>query len=678
MPPPPPPKKAKVDVREDSRSAWKITRITARDVQVELEKMRAAEERSSASSNSASQDSDINHRQANRAPLDDVKMQDSSGLEASPDDLAFELEAVADTYPAVRTMIAEGTDPAVAVYDAVRIFIAQCVSNSLGVDLQSAYAGVDYGKKGSDFTVAFTPNDWIEAAVPKSPFVHFTVRTSTLARAVLGQVHNLTHCTPTGLPAYGGNASGHDKKVVLEYSSPNIAKQFHVGHMRSTILGAFLANVYRACGWEVVSLNYLGDWGKQFGLVAVGFERYGDAAALERDPIKHIFEVYVKINQDAKKDEAVHEAARVFFQRMETGDQAALALWQQWRDLSIEKYEAEYAQLNISFDEYIGESMVSHQIQDEAFVQLVALGLTKEAEDGGTLIDLEAHKLQTTVLRKKDGTSLYLIRDIAGAIQRWHKYQFDKMIYVISSQQDLHMAQVLKTLDLMGYEWADRLEHINHGLILGMSTPQGTVPMSTRLGTVVFLEDIVRKAAMTVHEHMQKNEAKYAAIEDPEAVALEIGVCAVKIQDMAAKRILNYNFAEERVFSFEGDTGPYLQYTHVRLASLERKNPDVIPLPPPDEINTELLDEHQARAIIFLLGTYPDVVRTALKTHEPSGVVTFAMRLARLISSALEALAVKYEEDLDKKRARMWLFISARDVLGAAMRLLTLTPLERM
>jgi len=472
-----------------------------------------------------------------------------------------------------------GTDPNVAIYDAIRLSIAQRIHTALGVELALAYAGVDYGKKGEDFTVAvprfrlkgkpdeianklvaaFEADEWIEKAVAQPPFVHFTVRTSTLNRAVLGQINNQTHCTPNKVPAYGSNDSGAGKKLILEYSSPNIAKQFHVGHLRSTIIGAFLSNVYRACGWDVVSLNYLGDWGKQFGLIAVGFERYGNQEALERDAIKHLFDVYVKINADADADEAVHDAARAWFRRMEDGDETALSNWRQWRALSVKKYEAEYAQLNVAFDEYIGESTVSQKSQDDALKKLDELGLTQES-NGAVIIDLEKHKLASAVVRKKgacfslvfirfsdpvtDGTSLYLTRDIGGAIERWEKYKFDKMIYVISSQQDLHVAQFFKVLSLMGFEWAQRLEHVNYGLVQGMST---------RRGTVVFLEDIIREAGTVMHDQMKQNEAKYAAVTDPEGTAREIGISAVKIQDMAAKRIGNYNFAWERMTSFEGD-----------------------------------------------------------------------------------------------------------------------------
>jgi arginyl-tRNA synthetase len=416
----------------------------------------------------------------------------------------------------------------------------------------------------------------------------------------------------------------------------------------------------------------------------------------------------VNINKDAESDPGVKTAAAAWFKRMEEGDEDALKNWRVWRELSVKKYAEEYERLNVHFDVYTGESKVGKKWQDFALERLEEMGLISDVE-GAKLVDLEKWKLGKAVLRKKgtfvpfvvspvshpclddsDGTSIYLTRDIGGAIERYEQHKFDKMLYVISSQQDLHTAQFIKILHLMEFPWASAIEHVNYGLVLGMST---------RKGTVVFLEQIIREAASVMHEQMKKNQEKYAAVEDPEQTSLEVGLAAIKIQDMAAKRcatsslslcchtdrtlagfrINNYTFNWDRMTSFEGDTGPYLQYAHVRLTSLTRKNPELLPLPPPDQIAAETLAEQPAaREIVFLLGTYPDVVRTALRTHEPSGVVTFAFRLAHAISSAWETVVVKGEADVERARARMWLYLCARDVLGAAMRLLSIRPLERM
>ncbi|KAJ6549186.1 hypothetical protein B0H10DRAFT_2129089 [Mycena sp. CBHHK59/15] len=580
-------------------------------------------------------------------------------------------------------------DSSTCVLDAFRSSIAKRVAAALpSLTEKQVYPAVDYGKKGADFTIAlprfklgkvddvaaqvtaqFQPDEYIESITHDKAFLHFQCKSTTLIREVLTQVHTLTYLTPDKIPCYGSNTSGQGKKVIIEYSSPNIAKSFHVGHLRSTIIGGFLANLYKACGWDVISMNYLGDWGTQFGLIATGFEKYGSREELEKDAIKQLFDVYVKVNKDAEVDPNVKAEAAQWFKRMEDGDESSLANWRVWRALSVKKYAEEYDRLNIVFDVYTGESMVGKEWQDKALSRLEELGLIEDVE-GAKIVNLEQWKLGKAVLRKRDGTSIYLTRDIGGAIERYEKYKFDKMIYVVSSQQDLHLAQFFKILQLMKFTWAESLQHINYGLVQGMST---------RKGTVVFLDQIIKEAAQVMHEQMQKNEEKYKAVVDPETVSMEIGITGVKIQDMAAKRINNYTFNWDRMKSFEGDTGPYLQYAHVRLSSILRKNPHLLPLPPPSQIDTtSLVSSSHARDIVFLLGTYPDVVKVALKTQEPSGVVTYAFRLSHAISSAWEVLVVKGEDDLEKARARMWMYECTRDVLGAAMRLLSIRPLDRM
>jgi len=367
---------------------------------------------------------------------------------------------------------------------------------------------------------------------------------------------------------------------------------------------------------------------------------------------------------------AVNDAAREFFKRMEDGDEAAVAQWKRFRDLSVERYTESYQRLNVEFDVYGGESTVSQKAMQDAVEKMEKRGIVQEGKEGARLVNLEKWKLGSTVLQKKDGTSLYITRDIAGAIERYDHYHFDKMIYVVASQQDLHLAQFFKVLELMDLPWAKTLEHVNFGMVAGMSS---------RKGTAVSLDHILNEAQEVMHEQMRSNEAKYANVDDPEKTADEIGMSAVKIQDMAAKRINNYTFNWSRMLSFEGDTGPYLQYAHARLCSVQRKTTEAGLKLPTDvsQINTDLLVEPGARAIIYLLASYPDVVRTAIKTYEPSGVVTYLFRLSHAISAAWETLVVMGQEE-ELAKARLWLFICARDVLGAGLRLLGLRPLEKM
>ncbi|GAA6062174.1 hypothetical protein JCM10212_005129 [Sporobolomyces blumeae] len=627
--------------------------------------------------------------------------------------------------------------PDVPALDVFKLACATYISQTLDVPLDKAFEGVESGKTGKnvlgDFVIAvprfrlkekpnvvadklvneFKPTPYLTSAVSSGAFVSFNCEPTALATLVLSQINHQTYLVPDephditskfnklnldpsqadSLPkglsllkknGYGTNKVGKGQSIIVEFSSPNIAKPFHAGHLRSTIIGAFLANLYEANGYDVLRMNYLGDWGKQFGILAVGFERYGSEEELEKDAITHLYDVYVKINADGEKDESIHERAREFFVKMEAGasyplfpslgvlrDEHAVGLWKKFRDLSIVKYKDTYARLNIYFDIYSGESQVSQKSQSDALDQLQASGIVEESQ-GALIVDLEKYKLGKTIVRKKDGTSVYITRDIGGAAERYDKYGFDKMVYVVASQQDLHLAQFFKVLDLMGYPWAKTLQHVNFGMVLGMST---------RKGTAVFLEQILNESKRVMHEVMQKNEAKYNAIDDPEYTSDKLGITAVKIQDMSAKRINNYEFKWERMTSFEGDTGPYLQYAHVRLSSVERKNAPEIVLPPPAERPSldlsSLASEPKARELILLIATYPDVVKAALKSLEPATICTFAFRLCHAISSAWEVLIVRNQAQ-DVALARLWLYVCAKDVLGNAMRLLTLEPLERM
>ncbi|EJD00385.1 arginyl-tRNA synthetase [Fomitiporia mediterranea MF3/22] len=632
-----------------------------------------------------------------------------------------------------------GTDFDRCKLDVFRVAAAMHISKGLDIPVETAFMGVDLGKK-SDFTVAvpryrlkakptdlvakvveaFQPDELIERVTSDGVFVHFYSRTSTLARLILDQINELSKPSekyPHG--AYGTLTSGVGKKIIIEFSAPNIAKPFHAGHLRSTIIGTFLSNLFEACGWEVIRFNYLGDWGKQFGLLAAGFERYGSEENLQENAIMHLFNVYVAINKDAKAEEEsggpeeVNEKAKAVFRAMEDGDEKTLALWRRFRDLSIKAYEKVYARLNVRFDVYSGESQVEPARIRTALEKLKAKNLlttkTKDEsrlgkdkfreekekkEDNNTddvddatdqlaeanlddsqsglalAVDLSQWKLGKPVVQKADGTTIYVVRDIAGAIQRYDTYNFDKMIYVIGDQQDLHVAQFFKILSLMEEPFVPGLEHVNFGKVNGMST---------RRGEVKFLEEILDMAKEAMMNQMKSNEEKFKAIEDPEETSDQIGMTCVKIQDMQSKRVISYNFDPARMTSWDGDTGAYLQYAHVRMCSVTRKvaQNQVVLREDVGTINVDLLTEPKAREIVYLLATYPDFVRAAFKTYEPSTIVSYCFKLAHLISSAWETLIVINQEE-EIAQARLYLFTCARLVLSSAMRLLSLTPLERM
>lgn len=524
--------------------------------------------------------------------------------------------------------------------------------------------GTDFKAKAEEFATAFPTDGYLSEVRAEGQFLQFFFAPKALYNLVIKDV--LTRHTN-----YGYLPIGEGKKMIVEFSSPNIAKPFHAGHLRSTIIGGFLSNLYEKAGWDVTRFNYLGDWGKQFGLLAVGFERYGSEEKLVSDPINHLFDVYVRINKDITDEGEVtggtNDQAREYFKRMEDGDEEALKIWKRFRDLSIERYVGTYARLNIAYDVYSGESQVSQEKMNEVIELFDKKGLVHE-DRGAKLIDLTKFnkKLGKCLVQKSDGTSLYLTRDVGEAIKRYENYKFDKMIYVIASQQDLHTAQFFEILKQLDFPWAKDLQHVNFGMVQGMST---------RKGTVVFLDNILEETKQKMHEVMQRNEAKYAQIENPEKIADLVGISAVMIQDMQSKRINNYEFKWDRMLSFEGDTGPYLQYAHSRLSSVQRKAGI------PDEklagANFDLLSEPEAINLIRTLAQYPDTIKKALKTHEPSTIVTYLFNLTHIVSSCYDTLWVAGQEE-ELATARLALYAAAKQVLFNGMVLLGLTPVERM
>lgn len=619
----------------------------------------------------------------------------------------------------------EGSYPQSNTVDLCRNYITEQLSTIANVDKKVVFTALDWSTilengdlivplprlrlKGdldamaADLAAKFPLGGYLEKVVAKGKFLQFFFNTQFLLNLVTKDVLARKE-------DYGSAPIGENKTVVSEFSSPNIAKPFHAGHLRSTIIGGFLSNLYEKLGWNVVRMNYLGDWGKQFGILAVGFEKYGDEKLLSEQPIQHLFDIYVKINADIKAQTEAAEAsgtplaeadsidgeARAFFKKMEGGDEKALALYRRFRDLSIEKYIKTYARLNIKYDVYSGESQVSNDVMKEVSQMLKDKDMITE-DRGALLIDfknLGQKKLGKVLVQKSDGTSLYITRDFGAAVERYEKYHFDKMIYTVASQQDLHMKQFFTGLDILGFPWAKDLVHVNFGMVLGMST---------RKGTVVFLDDILEQAKNTMLEIMQQNKEKFAQVENPEQIADYIGISAVMIQDMQAKRINNYEFAWDRMLSSEGDTGPYLQYAHSRLRSIER-NAQV----PADELlnanmslnnlcgSVEALEAQnlspeelakkkdqlesqleKTKALIRILASYPDTLRYASKNYEPSTVVTYLFKLAHQFSSTYKVLRVMGEER-EIMVARLALFSAVRQTLYNGLVLLGITPVDRM
>lgn len=452
--------------------------------------------------------------------------------------------------------------------------------------------------------------------------------------------------------------------TLVEYSSPNIAKKFHAGHLRSTIIGNFIANLKQTLGNNVIRMNYLGDWGMQFGLLGAGFSQFGSQEKLKQNPLQHLFEVYVQVNKEAEHNEDMRLAARDFFRQLEQHESQAVSLWQQFREITVDEYQHVYKRLGIHFDIYSGESFHQDQAQ-EVVQQLQSRGLLKTSEKGTGVVDLSPTGDMSsicTVLRS-DGTTLYITRDIAAAIDRREKHRFDEMIYVTDKSQANHFHQLFQILLALGHSWADRCQHVPFGLVQGMKT---------RSGEVVFLEDVLDEArARMLHNMSQSKTTK--EMDNPEDTAEKVGISALIVQDFKGPLQSDYKFDWDRMLQAQGDTGVFLQYTHARLCSLMRRNEGIEAV----TFNPSLLLEQTSVSILQHLLRYDEVLYQSAQDLQPKHLVNFLLKLCHLIASAHRELPVRGSPQ-DVAQARLRLFSGACSVLANGMRILGITPVHKM
>ena len=455
--------------------------------------------------------------------------------------------------------------------------------------------------------------------------VNFKINRELLTKTVLQQViedgskYGLKSELFSGLP---------QKKIVVEFSSPNVAKKFHVGHLRSTIIGNFIANLKEALGHQVTRINYLGDWGMQFGLLGTGFQLFGYEEKLQSNPLQHLFEVYVQVNKEAADNKNVAKSAHEFFQRLELGDAQALALWRKFRDLSIDEYIRIYKRLGVHFDEYSGESFYREKSQ-EVLKLLDSKGLLQKTIKGTAVVDLSGNGDPSSVctVMRSDGTSLYATRDIAAAIDRMEKYNFDEMIYVTDKGQKKHFQQVFQMLHIMGYDWAERCLHVPFGVVQGMKT---------RRGDVTFLEDVLNEIRLRMLQNMASIKTT-KELENPQETAERVGLAALIIQDFRGLLLSDYQFSWDRVFQSRGDTGVFLQYTHARLHSLE----ETFGCGYLNDFNTACLQEPQSVSILQHLLRFDEVLYRSSQDLQPRHIVSYLLTLSHLAAVAHKTLHIR-------------------------------------
>lgn len=507
-----------------------------------------------------------------------------------------------------------------------------------------------------DLAGKIQPTDDINKIISLGGYVNFFVNKESLAKKVINQVLSEKE-------NYGKSEFGKDKTVVVEYSSPNIAKPFHIGHVRTTVIGNALSKIYQSQGYHVEKLNHLGDYGTQFGKLIVAYKLWGDKQAVEKDPIKELLKLYIRFHDEAETKPEMEDEAREWFTKLENGDEEAKDLWQWFRDESLKEFSRVYKLLDIEFDSYVGESFYSDKMP--AVIEELKEKNLLEESDGAMIVNLEDSKLPPALIQKRDGSTLYLTRDLASAFYRKKVYDFDKSIYVVGAQQELHFKQCFEIIKRMGYDWYKDMIHVQFGMV---ALEEGT--MSTRKGRVVFLEDVLNQA---IDRTRQIIEEKNPDAENIDEVAKAVGVGAVVFQELSNSRIKDYTFSWDRTLSFEGETGPYVQYTHARCCAVLRKAGQ----PVSADINYELLSDQDAADVLSVLENFNKSIMTAMNKNEPHIVTRFVLDLAQAFNKFYHNSPILVE-DADLRAARLALVEATRQTIENALNILGMKAPQKM
>ena len=496
----------------------------------------------------------------------------------------------------------------------------------------------------------------ISKVVPMGGYVNFFVNKSQLAKTVINNVL-------TQKDDYGKSKIGEGKNIIVEFSSPNIAKPFHIGHIRTTVIGNAIYKLYASQGYNTIRINHLGDYGTQFGKLIVAFKKWGDKETVEKNPIKELLALYIKFHDVAKEQPELEEEARAWFVKLENGDEEAKELWTWFRNESLKEFDKVYKLMDIEFDSFAGESFYTDKM-DAVIKELEDKHLLKESR-GAKIVDLEEYGMPPALIQKNDGSTLYMTRDLAAAIYRKNTYNFDKCIYVVASQQNLHFQQWFKVIELMGYDWYDKLEHVNFGMV---SLEGGT--LSTRNGRVVFLEDVLDQAIQKTREII---ESKNPDIENIDQTVKDVGVGAVIFQELSNSRIKDYVFTWDKTLSFDGETGPYVQYTHARCCSVLRKAGEEVTA----DINYDLLSDEDSSEVLKLIGDFNKNILVALRKSEPHIITRFVLDLAQAFNKFYHDNPILVD-DAELRKARLALVEATRQTIKNGLALLGMHAPERM
>lgn len=501
--------------------------------------------------------------------------------------------------------------------------------------------------------------DDIEKIEVAGGYLNFFVNKTTLAEEVLGEISKTEQ--------YGKSKVGEGKNIVIDYSAPNIAKPFHIGHLRSTVIGAALYNIYKYLGYNVTGINHLGDYGTQFGKLIEGYKMWGKEYDIEKDPINELTKIYIRINEACKNDEQILEKCRDNFKKLEDGDSYCVEIWKKFRELSLQEFQKVYDLLGSKFDSWNGESFYSDKMP-EVIEILEKTGKLVESQ-GAKIIDLEDKGINTPcIIEKSNGSTTYATRDLAAIMYRAKTYDFDKALYVTSYEQTLHFKQVFEVAKLLGLDekFTDGLEHVSFGMVL---LPEGK--MSTREGNVVKLEDLLNEAISRAEKII---EQKNPELKNKEEVAKKVGIGSVIFNDLSGARIKDEIFDWNTILNFQGETGPYIQYTYVRTRSVLEKAGY---LPKVEEVKVDNLFDEYSLNILKLIYNFEDVLIQVTDKNEPS-------ILARYLIDLAKAYSIFYNEnkiivdDKGVQDSRVYLTYAVSKVLKQGVELLGMQMPEKM
>ena len=493
-----------------------------------------------------------------------------------------------------------------------------------------------------------------EKVVATGPYVNFFLDKSQISDQVIKSV------IQAGAD-YGQQEEGQGANVTIDLSSPNIAKPFSVGHLRSTVIGDAISNIYKKMGYNTIKINHLGDWGKQFGLLMVAYKKWGSKEAVEANPIDELLKLYVRINAEIENDPALDDEGRLWFKKLEDGDPEATELWQWFRDESLVEFNRIYKLLGVEFDSLNGEAFYNDKM-DEAVQILEEKGLLKESK-GASIVELDDVNLPPAMIKKSDGATLYITRDIATAIYRARTYNFVKNIYAVGQEQSNHFRQLKAVLKKMGFDWSDDMIHVDFGLVT-----KNRQKLSTRKGNIILLEPTLQEAISRAKAQI---EEKNPELENKEEVAHAVGVGAVKFYDLKTDRRNGYDFDLEAMVSFEGETGPYVQYAYARIQSILRKANFT-----PSADATYSLSDPESWEIIKLLQDFARVVKRAAENYDPSLIAKYAINLAQAFNKYYAHTRILDESP--ERDSRLALSYSTAVVLKEALRLLGVEAPEKM